>query len=771
MLFCIIMLGCASKEVRVMEKGIKAMAKRMRENVSRAIQNNNNKAILEKLDKNVVLMENDKGLLAIEEAMEARDWDIVNLLMKVEVDYPKRVYKKIVGIKNIEMFNLISEKYVGCKFLSIIKESKRKELEDEFMRRIEATELERLLMEGKSDEIKAKSKEWILENYRDEQVLPEGRRISTMGILCVYGEALIVDIIRKIGREKEGVEEYALHSALILEKEQMVKFLLENGIDVNKKLDRSKLSALMCASHIGNIKICKLLLEKGAKADVVDEHGCTALKLASENGHKEICKLLLENGAAVDWRKENGIRSLVVAAQGGYKEICELLLENGADVNAENKEGWRALMSAAQEGHKEVCELLLAKGAKVDATDENGWTALMLSAQDGDKVLCILLIEKGAEVNLENCSGVGALMVAAQEGHKEVCELLLEKGAKVDVANEEGWTALMLASKNGHKEICELLLERGAKINASNNHGWMALMLASKNGHKEICELLLERGAEIGASNERGWTALMLASKNGNKEICELLLERGAKINASNSHGWTLLMIASANGNKEICELLLERGAEIGASNEHGWTALMTAALNGHKEICNFLIEEGIEVNATGASGETALVVATSKGYSNTVESLISHGARFDQIFYPGGVGEDEVVIKLKSCRDKILHLNEESLKKGKSVSLVKILEKEILKRENIKGILEDIRKKKRSLRVNNDWRDAVDELVKRIVNYEEEDIEKRVENERIEKLLIRNCLMEEVIKIEEKSKKRKYEEDIERCVRNKKES
>ena len=43
MLFCIIMLGCASKEVRVMEKGIKAMAKRMRENVSRAIQNNNNK--------------------------------------------------------------------------------------------------------------------------------------------------------------------------------------------------------------------------------------------------------------------------------------------------------------------------------------------------------------------------------------------------------------------------------------------------------------------------------------------------------------------------------------------------------------------------------------------------------------------------------------------------------------------------------------------------------------------------------------------------------
>ena len=217
----------------------------------------------------------------------------------------------------------------------------------------------------------------------------------------------------------------------------IVKFLLENGIDVNKKLDRSKLSALMCASHIGNIKICKLLLEKGAKADVVDEHGCTALKLASENGHKEICKLLLENGAAVDWRKENGIRSLVVAAQGGYKEICELLLENGADVNAENKEGWRALMSAAQEGHKEVCELLLAKGAKVDATDENGWTALMLSAQDGDKVLCILLIEKGAEVNLENCSGVGALMVAAQEGHKEVCELLLERVSTISELGDE----------------------------------------------------------------------------------------------------------------------------------------------------------------------------------------------------------------------------------------------------------------------------------------------------------------------------------------------
>ena len=112
------------------------------------------------------------------------------------------------------------------------------------------------------------------------------------------------------------------------------------------------------------------------------------------------------------------------------------------------------------------------------------------------------------------------------------------------------------------------------------------------------------------------------------------------------------------------------------------------------------------------------------------------------------------------------MHLDNESLTKGKTVGLVKILEKKIVKGENVREILEDIRRRR-----NNSWKDAAEELVKLIINRKGEDIERRLENERIEKLLIRNCLMREVIEIEEESKKRKYEEDIERCVRNKKES
>ena len=314
-----------------------------------------------------------------------------------------------------------------------------------------------------------------------------------------------------------------------------------------------------------------------------------------------------------------------------------------------------------------------------------------------------------------------------------------------------------------------MLIDRDAEVNAVDEYGRIVLMFAAANGHKEVCELLIEKGSEIEAANKAGQTALMTAAQRGHKEVCELLIDRDADVNAVEEDGSTALMVASQNGHKEVCELLIDKEADVNAVEEDGWTALMFAAQNGHKEVCDLLVYEGTEVDTLGKDDGTALIYAAENGHSNIVELLISHGAQFDQM--DPGIRENKLVAKLKSYRDKILHLDEESLTKGKLVSLFKILEKKIVKGENLREILEDIRKRKRSIGVNTSWKDAVEELVKLIINREGEDIERRVENEKIEKLLIRNCLMREVIKIEKESKKRKYKEDRERCVRNKKEN
>ena len=660
MIFLILTLSCTLKELRVKEKGI-------REDISRAIQNSNeedSRDIIEKIDRNKALQKNKEGLLPVEEAIEAGNIEAVEILINLDdCEYPYKIYEKIVDTGSVDMFKLISQRKLDYRLLLRIKENEDKELEREFLKRIEVTELERFILSGEIGEIKKKGKEWIVKNYKDDQVNQRG--ISTTEISCIYGGTdFIKEIVEILGKDITDIKENLLFTVSKLGEKGAVECLLDLGIDVQKLGD-----------------------------------GMTALMAAADRGSKEVCELLIKKGADVNASLVTfGTTALMIAAVNGEKEVCQLLIDNDADINASAQSGWTALMSAAENGHKEVCELLIDNDADVNATDKYGETVLMY---------------------------------AVKEGYKEVCELLIEKGAEVNVVGKDKWTALIFAAENGHKEVCELLIEKGADVNALEEDERTVLMIAADEGYKEVCELLIEKGADINAKKQDGKTALMYAAEEDHKEVCELLIEKGADVNAV---------------------------------EEDEWTALMFAAQNGHKEVCELLIEKGADVNATDKVGKAALMTAAENGYSNIVELFISHGAQFDQMYL--GIKEDKLVTKLKSCRDKILHLDNESLTKGKTVGLVKILEKKIVKGENVREILEDIRRRR-----NNSWKDAAEELVKLIINRKGEDIERRLENERIEKLLIRNCLMREVIEIEEESKKRKYEEDIERCVRNKKES
>ena len=632
MIFLILTLSCKLKELRVKEKGI-------REDISRAIQNSNeedSRDIIEKIDRNKALQKNKEGLLPVEEAIEAGNIEAVDILINLDdCEYPYKIYEKIVDTRSIDMFKLISQRKLDYRLLLRIKENDCKELEREFFKRIEVTELERFIVNGEIGEIKKKGKEWVLANYKDEHVNQRG--ISIAEISCIYGGTdFIKEIIEILGKDITDIKGCLFFAVLKLGEKGAAECLLDLGIDVNQKLD-------------------------------------------------------------------DGSTALIYAAQGGNKEVCELFIEKGADVNAVKEDRNTALMIAAQEGHGEVCELLIGRDADVNAVEEDGWTALMFAAQ------------------------------------------------------------------GGHKEVCELLIDRDADVNAVDQGRRTALMYTAQGGYKEVCELLIDKGADVNAKKQNGTTALMIAAQYGYKEVCKLLIEKEADVNAVYQDGRTALMVASRNGHKEVCELLIDKEADVNAVEEDGWTALMFAAQNGHKEVCDLLVYEGTEVDTLGKDDGTALIYAAENGHSNIVELLISHGAQFDQM--DPGIRENKLVAKLKSYRDKILHLDEESLTKGKLVSLFKILEKKIVKGENLREILEDIRKRKRSIGVNTSWKDAVEELVKLIINREGEDIERRVENEKIEKLLIRNCLMREVIKIEKESKKRKYKEDRERCVRNKKEN
>jgi len=118
---------------------------------------------------------------------------------------------------------------------------------------------------------------------------------------------------------------------------ELIKFLLENGANVNaKNKDSYDDTPLHTAVSRDDIEIIKILLEHGADVNAASTDQSTPL-LLSNNG--EVIKLLIEQGAYINAKNYLGNTRLHIASVNGQIEIVKILIENGADVNVKNDFG------------------------------------------------------------------------------------------------------------------------------------------------------------------------------------------------------------------------------------------------------------------------------------------------------------------------------------------------------------------------------------------------------------------------------------------------
>lgn len=131
----------------------------------------------------------------------------------------------------------------------------------------------------------------------------------------------------------------SLYTAIIYNKPKSVKLLLDLIPNINKVIFRNDLTPLMLASRDGYTSIVKLLIEKGAKFNIVDDVNMTALMYASNYGHKDIVEYLIHKGANVNFKNKRNRTALISALQGCFInqdnifKTVELLLNKGAKVN------------------------------------------------------------------------------------------------------------------------------------------------------------------------------------------------------------------------------------------------------------------------------------------------------------------------------------------------------------------------------------------------------------------------------------------------------
>ena len=139
---------------------------------------------------------------------------------------------------------------------------------------------------------------------------------------------------------------------------------------LNSLLKNQNVPKLNVASYLNRVDIVKKLLEQGIDVNTKLEDGSTAL-MAACNNSKERLSLL---------DKDDGL------------SLVELLLQKGSNVNATNKDSLSVLMTASASGFLGAVKLLVEHGADINAKDSNGSTALMYAeSKSQDKVVSFLL--------------------------------------------------------------------------------------------------------------------------------------------------------------------------------------------------------------------------------------------------------------------------------------------------------------------------------------------------------------------------------------------
>lgn len=120
-----------------------------------------------------------------------------------------------------------------------------------------------------------------------------------------------------------------------------VQTLLDTGASVNTTHHLHGRSLLHIAARNGSYDLCKMLIERGADVNAVEEDSerarrygstcCTPLHLAATANHASICRLLLEHGALALIRDDNGRTPLGDAMYMRSFESARVLLRYGAE--------------------------------------------------------------------------------------------------------------------------------------------------------------------------------------------------------------------------------------------------------------------------------------------------------------------------------------------------------------------------------------------------------------------------------------------------------
>lgn len=178
----------------------------------------------------------------------------------------------------------------------------------------------------------------------------------------------------------------------------LVRYIIQNGVNVNKESVATGSSPLRVAAYDGHLPVVKFLVDSGADIDsrkIQDD--TTPLMVACDRRHKDVAIYLLDRGANVNLVCSKGETALHDCCRNGDLELTKLLVQRGACITR-SKTGLTEVLLAAVKGHVDIVNFLVdipdcSRDDKADALELLG--ARVQQNQDTD--MCLSLWKRAME--------------------------------------------------------------------------------------------------------------------------------------------------------------------------------------------------------------------------------------------------------------------------------------------------------------------------------------------------------------------------------------
>ena len=508
---------------------------------------------------------------------------------------------------------------------------------------------------------------------------------TPLHVICVFGFAELIEAHHKHFdfNQRNAHGQTALCLAVENNQLETVRSLLAHGrVDVNEfnvnsviQMQQQEFSPNICYANAvqaaavqGSRAMLEVLIDSGARLNLVAGYYGSALQAACCKGHRDLVEFLLKHD--LDPNTEGGFHgnSLQAASSDANLDIVNILLNAGACETTPGGHYGSVLMAATCSGSKEVIDALLAHTGDVESlvnvkTEKYG-TPLQTAADMNRADIVGLLVQNRADINALGESQnqatwtnhSSALDIAAWGGHHKIVSILCRLGAEADIsASENKFHLLHQSALRNILELAEYCVKESCDVNMTTDKGpryhdeqriKTPLAFACAEGHLEMVELLLRSGALIEYPGD-DITTLQVASIRGHCNIIEVLIKEH-QFRHQNQHQSTLrfidrhtprhydtaLMEAIRAGSLNAVSTLLSHGATFALAKD-GIGPLHRATDIANPRIMDLLIEHmeksldldsSLEINRRNSFGKTPLIDAAERNHTRIVELLLQHG-------------------------------------------------------------------------------------------------------------------------------------------------